>query len=373
MLSCLTMASTEELMALLSPVIPHFELEGDLVDADQIVRGHINKTYVSTLEEQGVCKRYVHQWINKQVFPEPEKVMENIDRVVSHRNKKRDLEKGRLDLIPQNDGRVFYLDDDGEYWRTYNFVEGSKVFDVVESPDIAYEAAIAFGEFLQDLSDLDAKDFHVTIPDFHHTPKRLQQLEAALDGASAERAIEAKGDLDFVGKNSEIASKITDVLDRFPETWRVTHNDTKVNNVLFDDETMKGMTVIDLDTIMPGSVLFDIGDLVRTACNTAAEDEADLTKVGFDAARFEAIVQGFAETTGESMNAAEWDVLPYAGAVITYECGTRFLADYLNGDKYFQTKYTDHNLVRARTQFELVRQMMEQVDGLSEIVKKAKS
>lgn len=348
-------------MALLSPVVPQFQIDGKLVDADQIIRGHINKTYVSSMESDGVVRRYVHQWINDQIFPDPPKLMENISKVVAHVAKKR---PGQLELVPQADGSSFIRDEEGHYWRTYHYVEGTTVYDVVDSPEVAYEAALTFGQFLNDLSDLDASGFHITIPDFHHTPRRLEQLEAAVSGASEERLAEAKRDLGFVDSVSWVASKLTSVLDSNPQAVRVTHNDTKVNNVLFDSETGKGKCVIDLDTVMPGTVLFDIGDLVRTACNTAAEDERDLSCVSFDRSRFDAIVKGFSETTGGSMVEGEWDAMPYCGAIITFECGTRFLADYLRGDTYFKTHYADHNLVRARTQFELVRQMLEQIDDL---------
>lgn len=351
-------------MALLSPVLPRFQIEGAMVDADQILRGHINRTYVSTVEDGGATRRYVHQWINKSIFADPPKLMENIQRVVDHVSAKR---PGQLQLVPHVDGSSYFQDEHGEYWRTYHFVEGTSVVDVVDSPEVAYEAASTFGQFLSDLSDLDPSSFHITIPDFHNTPKRMEQLSTAVKEASPERLAEAQPLLDYVYSIDHLAPKLTRVLDEFPEASRVTHNDTKVNNVLFDAETGKGKCVIDLDTVMPGTVLFDIGDLVRTACNTAAEDEKSLSAVGFDAARFKAIVEGFASTT--EFHKAEWHAMPYCGAVITYECGTRFLADFLRGDTYFHTAYEGHNLVRAKVQFELVRQMLDQIADLTDMVK----
>ncbi len=356
-------------MALLSPVLPRFQIEGSMIEADQIYRGHINRTYVTTMEHDGHTRRYVHQWINRRIFLDPPRLMENIQRVVDHVNRKR---PGQLKLVPHNDGTWFYQDEAGEYWRTYEYVENHSVYDVVDSAETAYEAAVSFGQFLDDLSDLDAKSFHITIPDFHNTPKRLEQLAKAELGANPERLRTAAPDLDFVKSVDHIATKLTDVLERYPETERVTHNDTKVNNVLFDALTGKGKCVIDLDTVMPGSVLYDVGDLVRTACNRAAEDEPDVSKVVFDADRFAAIVKGFAETTGSSLHEAEWEAMPYCGAVITYECGVRFLADYLNNDVYFATKYDDHNLVRARVQFALVKQMLEQIPDLTDAVRSAR-
>lgn len=351
----------DELMALLNPVIPHFQIEGELLDADQILRGHINKTFVTTVSHEGKSKRYVHQWINSSIFQDPPKLMSNIAKVVSHLGQKR---PDQLNLVPQADGKTFLCDAEGHYWRTYDFVENTIVFDVVDSPEVAYEAALTFGQFLNDLSDLDANEFHVTIPDFHNTPKRLEQLQSAINKAIPERLAAAKEQIDFVDSVSWIADKLTRIMDEWPETVRVTHNDTKVNNVLFDAETQKGKCVIDLDTVMPGSILFDVGDLIRTACNRAAEDEQDLNLVAFDAERFGAIVKGFGESVGNTLVGAEWDAMPYCGAVITFECGTRFLADYLRGDNYFHTQYPEHNLVRTKVQFELVRQMLEQMDDL---------
>ncbi len=360
----------DELMALLNPVVPQFKIEGELIDADQIFRGHINKTYVTTVSLNGTNRRYVHQWINDSIFGDPPKLMENISKVVQHVGNKR---PGQLNLVPQADGKSFLRDDEGHYWRTYDFVEGTTVFDVVECPTVAYEAAVTFGNFLSDLSDLDAKDFHITIPDFHNTPKRLEQLREAMAVASPERLESAKDLLGFVSSVEWISDKLTKILDEYPEAVRVTHNDTKVNNVLFDSESGKGKCVIDLDTVMPGTVLFDIGDLIRTACNKAAEDEKNLDLVIFDSSRFEAIVKGFGETVGKTLIPAEWDALPYCGAVITFECGTRFLADYLRGDTYFHINYPEHNLDRTKVQFELVRQMLEQIEELKLIAEKSKN
>src|SRR5690606_21625752 len=223
----------EKLMALLTPVIPRLHIEGSLVDADQIFRGHINKTYVSTVDHFGTQRRFVHQVINHEVFKNPPLMMENIRKVVEHVGSKR---SGQLTLVPQADGSSYFQDESGLYWRTYDYVEGTTVYDIVDAPQVAYEAAVTFGQFLDDLSDLDPSDFHITIPDFHNTPVRLQQLNDAIQVGLPERIASANKEIEFVTSVDHLATKLTDVLDMYPETVRVTHNDTKVNNVLFDSE-----------------------------------------------------------------------------------------------------------------------------------------
>lgn len=355
-------------MALLSPVTTHFLVGSQLLDNEQIERGHINRTYMSVVQKEGNVERYIYQHINKSIFPNPPRLMDNITAVLNHLHSKRGNYEGILELIPNTDGTMFHLDQDGEYWRCYRYVENSTTYDVVPSPEVAYEAAIAFGNFLNELSDLPSDNFHITIPDFHNTNFRLEQLEAALANPVPGRIEMAAKELDFVDSQRNLAGRLMNVITRYPETIRIVHNDTKVNNVLFCENGKVGKTVIDLDTVMPGTVLFDIGDLIRTACNAAAEDEQDLSKVKFNKDHFAAIIRGFAETTGRSIHNAEWDAMPYSGAVITLTVGIRFLTDFLNGDKYFQIHRENHNLDRCRTQFELVRQMLDVADELERIV-----
>ncbi len=360
-------------MAILKPVAPHFCPEGRLVSGDQILRGHINRTYVSTIEEHGTTSRYVQQWINTAIFRDPPRMMENIRKVVEHIQGKRAGEEGLLRLIADRSGQTYWVDDEGGYWRMYNFVEDTDVYDVVPNATVAYEAARTFGRFLSDLADLDPSDFHVTIPGFHDTPGRLAAFESVLADPVVGRRESAADEIEFVKGTCHIADRLTRVVEDDPSCLRVTHNDTKVNNVLFSSKSGKGLTVIDLDTVMPGTVLFDVGDLVRTACNSAAEDEPDLAQVKFMADRFGEIVRGFAETMGHGLTEAEWSAMAYAGPVITFECGVRFLSDHLDGDRYFQIHRKDHNLHRARVQFELVRQMLGQMDGLQAAVASARA
>lgn len=355
-------------MAILSPITPQFLPHGQLLQDTQIEQGHINRTYMTVVREGGETLRYIHQHINTTVFPNAPEMMKNIRRVINHLAEKRPNYSGNLHLIPSQDGLDYYLDDDGHYWRCYKYVEGSTSFDIVPNPDIAYQAALTFGTFLNDLSDLSPSEFHITIPDFHNTLFRLSQFDRALANPVDRRVELAQEEIEFIQSHRELAGKLMAVIQEYPEAIRVTHNDTKVNNVLFSEETLTGLTVIDLDTVMPGTALFDIGDLIRTACNTAAEDERDLSKVVFDESKFAAIIRGFAETTGKSLHPAEWDAMPYCGAVITLTIGIRFLTDFLNGDTYFRTHRPNQNLDRARTQIHLVKQMLQQIDALTQIV-----
>lgn len=360
-------------MALLTPITTHFLSDGQLMSDELIERGHINRTYMSVIRTAGVTERFIHQHINKFVFPNPPAMMKNIRRVVDHVNSKTPNIAEHLTLIPSEPGKDFYLDENNEYWRCFRYVEGSTTFDVVPNPDIAYKAAVAFGSFLNKLSDLPTKDFHITIPDFHNTLFRLKQFDEARHNPAPGRIELADDEIAFVESNRALAGRLMQIVHNHPEAIRIVHNDTKVNNVLFCEKTLEALTVIDLDTVMPGTVLFDIGDLIRTGTSTSAEDEQDLSLVQFDIEKFAAIIRGFAETTGKSLHPAEWSAMPVCGAVITLTIGIRFLTDYLNGDKYFKTHRDNHNLDRCRTQFELVRQMLDQLPQLEKIVAEAKA
>lgn len=360
-------------MALLTPITTHFLADGQLLESEPIERGHINGTHLTVIKTKGVTERFIHQHINKIVFPNPPEMMKNIRRVIDHIRSKNETSTSLLHLIPSDDGTDFYMDANREYWRCFRYIEGSTTYDIVPNPEIAYKAAVAFGKFLNDLADLPHKDFHITIPDFHNTLFRLKQLDKAIKNPAPGRIELASDEISFVRQNRDLAGRLMRIVHNHPEAIRVVHNDTKVNNVLFCEKTLEAITVIDLDTVMPGTVLFDIGDLIRTGTSTSAEDEQDLSKVSFDLDKFAAIIRGFAETTGKSLHPSEWEAMPVCGAVITMTIGIRFLTDHLNGDKYFKVHRDNHNLDRARTQFELVRQMLAQLPELEAIVAKAKS
>jgi Ser/Thr protein kinase RdoA (MazF antagonist) len=269
-----------------------------------------------------------------------------------------------LTLIPACDGRAWHVDENGGHWRAYSFIDGARSYDSVERPEQAQQAARAFGMFQKLLADIPAPRLHDTIPDFHHTPKRFAALEQAIGADVANRAALAKREIEFALSRRAMTSVLLDA--GLPE--RVTHNDTKFNNVLLDDETGEGICVIDLDTVMPGLAAYDFGDMVRTTTSTALEDERDLSKVAMQLAMFEALVRGYLETAGGFLTKEEKEFLAFSGKLITFEVGIRFLTDYLSGDVYFKTHREGHNLDRCRTQFKLVESIEEQEERMSRLV-----
>ena len=337
--------------------------------------GHINHTYFLRIKGGKRSGHYVLQKLNGNIFKEAEKVMENIEKVTSHlKNKYEQLEKNSsrqvLTLVPTITGEKWFVDEKNMVWRTYVFIENASTYDVAESPDQAYQAAKAFGEFSSLLSDLPIDELHETIPDFHNTPKRFEQFEDALSKASPDRIISAESEIEFVTSRKNITSVLIDCIAEKTMKLRVTHNDTKLNNVMIDDNSNTGICVIDLDTVMPGLALYDFGDCVRTATSTGEEDEQNLDLIEMDIKMFEALVRGYLESAGNSLSHKEIELLAFAGKLITYEIGLRFLADHLNGDIYFKTHRDNHNLDRARVQFKLVQSMEEQEEEMNEIVRK---
>lgn len=275
-----------------------------------------------------------------------------------------------MTLIKTKDGKNYYKADENNYFRMYSFVENTVTHDLPENSMQLYHAAKAFGKFQRMLDDFDAKKLHETIVDFHTTPKRVEQLQEAIKNNTAGRLESVKAEVDFAIKYSKYAPMIVDEIEKGEIPIRVTHNDTKLNNVLFDAETDEGVCVIDLDTVMPGSALYDFGDALRFAGSTGAEDETDLDKIWFDLERFECFAKGFLEETADCLTKKEIELLPLSVLMMTYECGTRFLADYLNGDTYFKVHRENHNLDRAGTQLKLVKDIESKLDKMSEIVKK---
>jgi Ser/Thr protein kinase RdoA (MazF antagonist) len=292
--------------------------------------------------------------------------MENIQRVTSHLADKVRDEPDRsrlvLTLIPARDERAWHEDADGNYWRVYRFIENSCTYDAVESPEQAFQAAKAFGRFQKLLVDLPAPRLHDTIKDFHHTPKRFIALEQAIASDVAGRAILVKPEIEFAFAHQSMTSVLLDL--NLPE--RITHNDTKFNNVMLDDVTGEGICVIDLDTVMPGLALHDFGDMVRTTSPTT-EDEQDLSKVTMQFAMFEALVRGYL-TSADFLTKAERQHLVFSGKLITFEQGIRFLTDYLQGDAYYKVSRDNHNLHRCRTQFELLKSIEQQEERMDRLV-----
>jgi Ser/Thr protein kinase RdoA (MazF antagonist) len=296
--------------------------------------------------------------------------MANVERVCAHAYAKLkhagapDAERRTLRLIPTKSGRAWHIDASGNRWRCYHFIEGATGHDVVRSPEQAYAAAKSFGAFQSLLADLPGGRLHETIPDFHHTPSRFARFQRALAQDAHGRAAFAVPEIAFALARAHEVGVVVDALRDGTLPERVTHNDTKLNNVLLDDITQEGVCVIDLDTVMPGSVLYDFGDLVRTSTSPAAEDETDLSKVRMQFPMFEALVKGYLASAGGFLTPKEKELLPFAGKLITFEIGLRFLTDWLEGDTYFKIKRPTHNLDRARTQFKLVESIEAQLPAM---------
>jgi aminoglycoside phosphotransferase (APT) family kinase protein len=353
-------------------IAENFQIFADFQSAEPYGTGHINDTYAATYCQGGRPVRYIHQRINQNIFKNPAALMENIERVTNHLRAKMaglaDASRRTLTLIPARDGRMFYVDANGDFWRTYIFIENARTYDAVESTKQAYEAAKAFGRFQGLLADLPAPRLHDTIPDFHHTPKRFATLEKEIEADVANRAAKARAEIEFAMRRQAMTARLIELQVRGMLPERTTHNDTKFNNVMLDDATQEGICVIDLDTVMPGLALYDFGDMVRTTTSPALEDERDLSKVCMQFPMFEALVRGYLASAGDVLNRAEKQNLAFSGKLITFEIGIRFLADYLAGDVYFKVHREGHNLDRCRTQFKLVNSIECQEEAMNRLV-----
>lgn len=357
-------------------VAAEFDFGGKVTSASPYGSGHINDTFVTVVEGNPTPRRFVLQRINHLVFKQPDLLMENVERVCAHAHAKLraagvpDAHRRALRLIPTLTGRAWHIDDDGNRWRCYDFIEGATGHDVVRSPAQAESAAKAFGAFQSLLADLPGERLHETIPEFHHTPARFARFQAALASDAHGRAASAAPEIAFALARAHEVNVVVDALRDGTLPERVTHNDTKLNNVLLDDATQEGVCVIDLDTVMPGSALYDFGDLVRTSTSPAAEDETDLSKVTMQLPMFEALVRGYLSSARGFLTPREKELLPFAGKLITFEIGLRFLTDWLEGDTYFKIKRPAHNLDRARAQFKLVDSIEEQLPAMRQIVER---
>lgn len=335
-------------------VIQQFQIPGRCRSVEPFGSGHIHDTYLARFDD----RRYILQRLNRQVFPDVDALMENVSRVIGHLS-------GLLSLVPARDGRMWHLDADQSAWRCFPFLENTRSYDVPETPEIAREAARAFAGFQRKLIDLPPPRLHEVIPDFHHTPQRLNALEKAVEEDSHNRAATVRAEIGFALERRAFTSVLLDA--GIPE--RVAHNDTKLNNVLMDVETGQARCVIDLDTVMPGLSLHDFGDLVRTAACRAPEDERDLRRMTVDLALFEALTAGYLSEARGFLTAPERNLMVAAGRLITLETGLRFLTDHLRGDIYFKVHRPDHNLERCRAQFALVADMERQEARLEQIVR----
>ena len=341
-------------------LIENFRIHGTPVSCEPFGHGHINSTYKVTTGEGA---SYVLQRINKYVFSNPPQLMENASRVTNFIRSKGFM---ALHFIEENGGTYCFQDNEGEYWRCYEFVEGFSM-DAPETPEDFYQSALAFGQFQNQLSDFPAETLYETIPNFHNTPDRFRQLKETIAADSQGRLASAQQEVAFYLANEAMGSRLQQMLTAGELPLRVTHNDTKLNNVLLNNDTHKPLCVLDLDTVMPGLSAYDYGDSIRFGAATAAEDEPDASKMKLNIDLFRIYTKGFLEAA-PSLTEAEVSVLPLGAFTMTLECGSRFLKDYLDGDKYFRTAYPEHNLIRARTQMAMCADMLKHWDEMTSIV-----
>ena len=353
-------------------VCSHFAFSGTVADVKICGNGHINSTYIVTAENG---KRYILQILNTAIFTDPVGVMNNIVAVTNHIRKGlaqagEDAERGTLNVILTTDGANGYTDAEGRFWRAYDFVEGTVCRLTLDSPETFARVGEAFGDFQRRLADFDASVLIESIPNFHNTKNRYANFLAALERNASGRAHLVEDEIKFITDRADKCSLIVDALADGSLPLRVTHNDTKLSNILLDETTEEAVCIIDLDTVMPGSALYDLGDSIRSGASSAAEDEPDLDKVHFLPEMFKVYAHGFIKGCGGALTEKEISMLPEGGYMLTLEQAIRFLTDYLDGDTYFHVDYPEHNLVRARTQIKLVAETEECMDELREFVKR---
>ena len=356
--------------------IESFQLDGEVIHIGRHGSGHINDTFLLKLRKNdGAEARVILQRMNKSIFTKPVELMENVMGVTSFLRERiiengGDPERETLNIITTEDGKPYFVDSDREYWRCYKYIEGTTCYDKVECLEDFYESAVAFGNFQRLLADYPAETLHETIKGFHDTKARYKVFEKAVADDVCGRADSVKEEIEFYRSHKHIAEVFGDMLEKGELPLRVTHNDTKLNNVMIDNETHRGICVIDLDTVMPGLAMNDFGDSIRFGASTAAEDEKELDKVWCDMKLFEVYTKGFIEGCGGKLTEKEIELLPMGAMVMTYECGMRFLTDHLEGDTYFKIHRENHNLDRARTQMKLVKDMEMKWKIMKAIVKK---
>jgi Ser/Thr protein kinase RdoA (MazF antagonist) len=351
----------------LKEIIGQFQVE---TDVSAYGEGHINDTYLATISPN----KYILQRINHNIFKNPEKLMKNIFLVTEFLREKiinngGDPNRETLTVIKTRDGKDLYKTNNGNYFRMYLYVDDANTYQIVEKKEQFYNAARAFGKFQRWLTDFPAEKLYETIISFHNTKVRFGNLIKAINEDKAGRKNEVLAEIEFALKREKDTCIIVDALNKKEIPLRVTHNDTKLNNVLFDKETDEAICVIDLDTVMPGSLLYDYGDAIRFGASSGAEDEKNLDKIYCDLELFKAFTKGFLQELGDSITKKEIELLPFSAKLMTYECGIRFLTDYLNGDTYFKIHRVEHNLDRARTQFKLVADMEEKIVEMEKIVR----
>lgn len=356
----------------LTYVASQFQFSGTVQTPQLYGFGHINDTYLAANVSPNQ-PRYILQRINHQVFKNPAALMENVAQVTAHLRAKivqagGNPERETLNLIPTLDGGHYLRTAAGEFWRAYLFIEGTKAFQVAENAEHVFNAGLAFGRFLTLLDDFPASSLSATIPDFHHTPRRYETFLRAVEADTFGRAREVQPEIDFIRQRAEDTARVMDAFTAGKLPQRVTHNDTKFNNVMIDENSGAGICVIDLDTVMPGVSLYDFGDAIRSISNTAEEDERDLTKVHFNRAYFAEFTRGYAQATADVLVQEEIDLLAFSAKLLTLEGAIRFLTDYLVGDTYYKIHRPAHNVDRCRTQIRLIAEMEASMDWMQQAV-----
>jgi Ser/Thr protein kinase RdoA (MazF antagonist) len=359
---------------MLTSIISQFAIPGILIKAERFGSGLINDTFLCEFNDRGGVRKYILQHINQSVFKHPDQVMENVELVTEH-IQVRLRNEGVLEpeavtpaLLRTGDGRSFYLDGSGEYWRMFHFIESGEVFDTIRNAVHAREVGRGLGRFQTLVSDLDPRTLYDTLPGFHHTPNYLSEYDDALKTDRKRRAREIDGEAKFVSRRRGLAPFLTDLMKNGEIPLRVVHNDPKVNNIMIHKNTGEALCMLDLDTVKAGIVHFDFGDCVRSSANPAGEDAETLEAVSFDPMLYEAVAGGYLREAGAFITKEEVELLPASVKVITFELGLRFLADYLCGDTYFKITYPTHNLHRARVQFRLLECIEAEENRLSAFI-----
>ena len=352
-----------------------FDIDGTFLECTPCGNGHINDTFMMSFDRDGETHRYSLQHMNRSVFRDPVSLMNNILHVTDYlkeqiRAQGGDPQRETLDFVCAKSGEPYFIDSFGEYWRAYHFVEDAYALEEVKDPQDFYQSAVAFGNFQRMLADYPAATLHETIKNFHNTVDRFHNFLKAVEEDVVGRAKDVQAEIEFVKAREADCHIICDALANGEIPLRVTHNDTKLNNVMIDNKTGKGLCVIDLDTVMPGSALYDYGDSIRFGASTAAEDEQNLDLVSCDMNLFEIYTKGYTEGCAGSLTEKEIRLMPMGAKLMTLECGMRFLADHLQNDIYFKIHRENHNLDRARTQFKLVADMEAKWDQMNAIVEK---
>ena len=356
-------------------LLSNFDINGEFISCEPYGSGLINRTYVAVYSVNGKRKRFIVQRINTNLFKNVDGLMNNI-KLVTEFNRNEIIKRGgdpdreSLTLVYTKNGAAYYRTEEGDCYRVYVFIEDAKGYDVVEKPEHFYQSAVAFGKFAQLLDRFDSTQLFEVLPDFHNTVKRFDNLKKSLAADKFNRAADVKAEIDFALKHENIVGNIVNLLESGKMPSRVTHNDTKLNNVLIDTRTDKAVCVIDLDTMMPGSICYDFGDSIRFGCNPCLEDTPETEKVIFSTPLFEEYARGYLSVFGDAITEIEKKNLTMGAILMTYECGIRFLTDYLDGDVYFRLSRERQNIDRTRTQFKLVADMESQYDKLNSIIAK---